>query len=142
MIIKPEAIISDFAAATPQQAIRRAGDALFAVDACEAGYAEAMVENYQRLGPYFVITPGLAMPHARPEQGAKQAQLSLVRLAQPLAFGHQENDPVHLVLGLSATSSDSHIALIQRVVTVLAQPQNMELLASGDPDTLCRLFNA
>lgn len=142
MIIKPDAIISDFHADTPQQAIRRAGDALYAAGACEAGYVQAMVDNYQRLGPYFVIAPGLAMPHARPEQGAKQAQLSLVRLAQPLVFGHEENDPVTLVLGLSATNSDSHIALIQRIVTVLSGTRNFEFLATADRDSLCRMFNA
>ena len=78
--------------------------------ACSPQYVQAMVDSYRELGPYFVIAPGW-LPHARPERGARKAQISAIRLHEPLAFGHAENDPVQVVLGLSATSSDAHIHL-------------------------------
>ncbi|MEM4005958.1 MAG: PTS sugar transporter subunit IIA, partial [Desulfurococcaceae archaeon] len=42
-------------------------------DGCiEEGYIERMVETCRELGPYIAIMPGLAIPHARPEDGAKK----------------------------------------------------------------------
>lgn len=100
-----------------------------------------MVANYREFGPYFVIAPGLAMPHARPEQGAMEAQFSLIRLREPVAFNHAENDPVQVVLGLSATSSERHIQLIQHMVTLLADDSNLHtLMNSRDPEQLYRLI--
>ncbi|MNC68943.1 Ascorbate-specific phosphotransferase enzyme IIA component [compost metagenome] len=81
------------------------------------------------------------MPHARPEQGAIKAQLSLVRLREPVAFGHTENDPVQVLLGLSATSSERHIQLIQHIVTLLADENNLHtLMNSRDPEQLYQLI--
>ena len=141
MIICREAILIDNDAATAEDAILAAGNALVASGACSEAYVEAMLANYREFGPYFVIAPGMAMPHARPEQGAKQAQLSFVRLRQPVVFGHAENDPVRLVLGLSATGQDEHIALIQQLVTLLGDEPTLHLfLNSTDPDRIFGCF--
>lgn len=141
MIICREAILIDNDAATAEDAILAAGNALVASGACSEAYVEAMLANYREFGPYFVIAPGLAMPHARPEQGAKHAQLSFVRLRQPVVFGHAENDPVRLVLGLSATGQDEHIALIQQLVTLLGDEPTWHLfLNSTDPDRIFGCF--
>ncbi len=86
MIIRREAIRIDNEAASAEEAILAAGNALRDGGACSEEYVQAMLANYREFGPYFVIAPGLAMPHARPEQGAKQAQISFIRLRQPVVF--------------------------------------------------------
>ncbi|UAN65525.1 PTS sugar transporter subunit IIA [Serratia sp. JSRIV006] len=140
MIVR-QAILIDNPASTAADAIQAAGQALCQSGACSPEYVAAMVASYQEFGPYFVIAPGLAMPHARPEQGAIKAQLSLVRLREPIAFGHTENDPVQVLLGLSATSSDRHIHLIQHIVTLLADENNLHtLMNSCNPEQLYHLI--
>lgn len=140
-MIESQSINVDCPASSPEEAIRAAGDALCRAGACNPQYVQAMVDSYRELGPYFVIAPGLALPHARPEQGAIKAQISLIRLREPLAFGHAENDPVQVVLGLSATSSDAHIHLIQHIVTVLSDEHNLHtLMHSHDPQQLYQLL--
>ena len=69
-MIERQAIRVDCPAATPEEAIREAGNALCRAGACSPQYVQAMVDSYRELGPYFVIAPGLALPHARPEQGS------------------------------------------------------------------------
>ncbi|WP_257017748.1 PTS sugar transporter subunit IIA [Serratia fonticola] len=141
MMIVRQAIIIDHPASSAADAIQAAGQALCQSGACSPEYVAAMVASYQEFGPYFVIAPGLAMPHARPEQGAIKAQLSLVRLREPIAFGHTENDPVQVLLGLSATSSDRHIHLIQHIVTLLADENNLHtLMNSRNPEQLYHLI--
>ena len=140
MIVR-QSIRVDHPASNAPEAIQAAGELLCQSGACRPEYVQAMVANYREFGPYFVIAPGLAMPHARPEQGAVQAQLSLVRLREPVVFGHAENDPVQVVLGLSATSSDQHIELIQHIVTLLSDENNLSVLMnSNDPEQLYRLI--
>lgn len=141
MIIRREAILIDNEAASVGEAILAAGNALQASGACSAEYVQAMLSNYREFGPYFVIAPGLATPHARPEQGALKAQLSFVRLRSPVVFGHAENDPLQLVLGLSATGQDEHIVLIQHLVTLLGDEATYHLfLNSSDPDQIFGCF--
>lgn len=140
-MISREAILLDYAAASAEEAILAAGNALHTSGACSEAYVQAMLANYREFGPYFVIAPGLAMPHARPEQGALKAQLSVVRLRHPVAFGHADNDPVRLVLGLSATGQDQHIDLIQKLVTLLGDESTYHLiLNSSDPEQIFRCF--
>lgn len=140
MIVR-EAISVDKPASNATDAIQAAGQALCLSGACSPEYVQAMVANYQEFGPYFVIAPGLALPHARPEQGAIKARISVVRLREPVVFNHAENDPVQVVLGLSATSSDAHIRLIQHIVTLLADEHNLHtLMHSRDPEQLYQLL--
>lgn len=140
-MISRDAILLDHPATTAEEAIIAAGDALHASGSCNHEYVQAMVANYREFGPYFVIAPGLAMPHARPEQGAQHPQLSFIRLREPVVFGHSENDPVRLVLGLAATGQDEHIELIQKLVTLLGDESTYHLfLHSSDPDLIFRCF--
>ena len=57
-------------------------------------YVDAMVENIKENGPYVVIWPGTALPHADCLEGVKQEAASLLRLKKPVDFHHESNDPV------------------------------------------------
>ncbi len=46
-------------------------DLLVAADVVEPRYYRAILDGVAQHGPYFVIAPGLAMPHGRPEEGVK-----------------------------------------------------------------------
>ncbi|EYE82072.1 putative phosphotransferase enzyme, partial [Salmonella enterica subsp. enterica serovar Heidelberg str. N1514] len=62
-------------------------------------YLDGIIENTLKWGPYYLIAPGIALPHARPEQGANHNQISVTTLATPVAFGNADCDP-HLAVAL------------------------------------------
>ena len=66
-------------------------------------YLEGILENRAKNGPYFVIVPSFAMPHARPEDGVLETGFSLVTLRTPVVFGHEDHDPVDIILTVAAT---------------------------------------
>ena len=102
---------------------------------------EAMVKLVQENGPYIVIAPGLAFPHARPQDGAKVAGLSLIRLLEPVEFGNEDNDPVRLVIALSATDNSSHIDALAELFEVIAEAENREeLLRAATPEEIMAVF--
>lgn len=54
---------------TWQEAVKIGVDLLVAADVVEPRYYQAILDGVEQFGPYFVIAPGLAMPHTRPEEG-------------------------------------------------------------------------
>ena len=106
-----------------RQAIQVGGDLLVANEKAEKSFVTAMIDAVTELGPYMVVAPGVAVPHARSESGAKAVALSLVTLNNPVNFGNPENDPVWLVTCLCALDSESHIELLQRLVNLLADDE-------------------
>ena len=112
-------------------AVEVSGRLLVSSGAAEDGYVPAMVRTVEELGPYAVIAPGVAIPHARPEDGAKKVGLSLVVLAEPVEFGSKENDPVDLVFGFTTTDVDAHVELIQALADFIEKQENCEALRSA-----------
>ncbi|RWR01284.1 PTS ascorbate transporter subunit IIA [[Pantoea] beijingensis] len=91
-------------------------------------YVEAILESHQKLGPYYVLAPGLAMPHARPEDGATALGLSLLKLEQGVSFGAEEHDPVDVIIMLAAPDKNSHIDLITGLAEMFSSDETMEKL--------------
>lgn len=91
-------------------------------------YVAAIISQHQRLGPYYVLAPGLAMPHARPEEGARGSGLSLLKLRHGVAFGADEFDPVDLIIMLAAPDRHSHIDMISALAELLSNEVELEKL--------------
>jgi PTS system ascorbate-specific IIA component len=58
----------------------------------------------QELGPYAVIAPGIALLHARPDDGVLAPCLALITLSRAVEFGSEQNDPVDLVFALKRST--------------------------------------
>lgn len=52
-----------------QDAVRKTTAYLEERGYVSADYADAIIQSTHDNGPYYVLCPGLAMPHARPEAG-------------------------------------------------------------------------
>lgn len=91
-------------------------------------YITAIVEQHQKLGPYYVLAPGLAMPHARPEEGAKGLGLSLLKLKEGISFGAGEFDPVDVIVMLAAPDKHSHIEMISALAELFSSDEDMAQL--------------
>ncbi|QWA12030.1 PTS sugar transporter subunit IIA [Sodalis ligni] len=95
-----------------QSAVELAVQSLIAQQAVESRYLQAIYAMHEQIGPYYVLGEGIAMPHARPEEGVIKTALSLVLVKEGVNFGSEDNDPVYIIFGLSAVDSNSHIEMI------------------------------
>ncbi|MEV5126252.1 PTS sugar transporter subunit IIA [Streptomyces decoyicus] len=111
-----------------QEAIRAAGGLLVETGATTDDYTAEMIRNVEENGPYLVIAPGFAFAHARPSPAVLRTGMSWVRLEQPVEFGHESNDPVHLVVGLAAEDSGAHTAAMAALAQLLADPATGQAL--------------
>ncbi|MGI6365569.1 MAG: PTS sugar transporter subunit IIA [Bacillota bacterium] len=117
---------------TPEEVIRAAGRALFEGGYVQERYIDSMVNNYLKNGPYFVLAPGLALPHGRPEDGALKTGMSVVTLKEAVEFGNAANDPVRVVLGIAAMDNDDHILLMSKLAKVLNEKDIVSRIAETD----------
>ncbi len=90
-----------------QHAVQLGCDLLEQQGYISADYYQGILNSVAEHGPYFVILPGIAMPHARPEAGALKTGCSLVILKEPVVFGHEDHDPVSVIFTMSAISSEA-----------------------------------
>ncbi|MCR4397447.1 MAG: PTS sugar transporter subunit IIA [Firmicutes bacterium] len=124
-----------------EEAIRAVGGLLVDSGSVEPRFVDAMVRVTKELGPYAVIAPGIALPHARPEDGVKRGSLAVLRLAKPVPFGNSVNDPVDVVIALAPVDSSSHIAALAEICDFLRDEENLAALRSaGSCDEVARLL--
>ena len=110
-------------AATWQDAIKIAVDPLIQSGAVEPRYYDTIIKCINEMGPYIILAPGLAMPHARPEDGVKRTAFSLVTLATPIRF-EGEDDPVDVLIALAGSDSDQHMQGLMEITQVLDDPDS------------------
>ncbi len=121
-----------------EEAITKSGLILYENGIVEKSYIQAMLDNLKENGTYIVIAPGIAMPHARPELGAKKIGMSIITLKNPIVFGHPSNDPVRLVIGLSAVDSQTHLKALSELVDILEKEEcvNSILAANSSKEVM------
>ncbi|MDW2020079.1 PTS sugar transporter subunit IIA, partial [Vibrio sp. 704] len=95
-----------------KDAISKSCEALIENGAIEPSYVEAIYRSHEELGPYYVVGPGMAMPHARPEDGVNRLSLAITVIQNGVNFNSEENDPVKMLVTLAATDSNSHVDAI------------------------------
>jgi ascorbate PTS system EIIA or EIIAB component len=130
-LLGDDAIVIGADAPDWRTAVRRAGRALQDGGAATAAYADEMVRMIEENGPYVVISPGLALAHARPGPEVLADGLAVVTLAAPVAFGHPHNDPVRVVLGLAVHSIDRHLEYIASLANAFNDQATTDRIAAA-----------
>jgi PTS system ascorbate-specific IIA component len=112
-----------------EEAIQVAGQILERNHSSDAQYTHAMIQAVHELGPYIVLVPHVALAHARPSQAVKKDDISLITLKDPISFGHQQNDPVHLVFAFCATGDQQHLEKLTLLASVLENESLIKQIA-------------
>ncbi len=127
---------------TWEEAVRSAGRLLVNCGFAEERYIEGMLNLSKELGPYIVLTPGVAIPHARPEEGAKKVGFAAITLNPPINFGNEFNDPVYLVIGFCSPSTEAHVDMLTRIARLLGEEDFLDKCKEAKtPEQLVDVFN-
>jgi ascorbate PTS system EIIA or EIIAB component len=123
-----------------KEAIKIAAEPLLKKGIVEDSYVDAMIENIEILGPYVVIGPEVAIPHARPEKGVKQVGISFLKLRQPVNFLNNEMYPVRLLFCIAAIDNTTHLKALSQLTTLLNE--KLECLKEMESmEEIVRLFS-
>ncbi|SEF14106.1 PTS sugar transporter subunit IIA [Jiangella alba] len=134
--------VVDVRAADWRGAVHAACAPLVSDGALEPRYPERCIAIAEEHGPYMVLAPGIALAHARPEDGALALCLSVAVLATPVEFGHDENDPVDVVLAFGSPDDAAHLALLQNLAEHLLDGLADQLRQAPDREAAVRMLSA
>jgi PTS system ascorbate-specific IIA component len=122
-------------------AVRAAGRELVALGAADDHYVERCVAQVEADGPYIVVAPGIALAHARPEDGARALGVAVAVLDRPVEFGHPANDPVDVVFAFCSPDRDAHVGLLSALARQLAAGLADRLRTAADDNTAARYLS-
>ena len=106
-----------------KDAIKIGTDLLVAAGTIEPRYYNHIIDNIEKMGPYIILAPGLAMPHARPEEGVIKTSFALVTLKTPVIFP-DEDEPVSVFITLAGSDSNKHMEGLMEITQTLDDPDS------------------
>lgn len=118
-------------AADWKEAVQKSCQALIDNGAVEPRYVDAIFRSHEELGPYYVVGPSMAMPHARPEDGVNRLSLAITVIQQGVHFDSEGNDPVKMLVTLAATDSESHVGAIAQLAELFMNEEHVEQICNA-----------
>jgi PTS system mannitol-specific IIA component/PTS system ascorbate-specific IIA component len=123
MVIKVLESVSNY-----EEAIKLSCDILQERNSIRDTYFDSIISKINEYGPYFCIAHKTAMPHARPEDGAIENDLCLLKLNNPVDFLGKE---VQLFLTLSSKDKNSHLDLMKKVVSICSDDNKLNKILNS-----------
>lgn len=125
-----------------QDAVRKTGEVLVRNGRVKPEYVEDMIDTVHKLGPYIVLGPGLAMPHAKRGDRVLNSGVGIVTLKEPVFFGNKANDPVKVVVGLAGANDDIHLDIMQAIVEIFDDEKMVDVIAAcKEEQQIADIFN-
>ncbi|MFC4737123.1 PTS sugar transporter subunit IIA [Bacillus daqingensis] len=112
-----------------EDSIKIAAHALLEQGYIKESYVEKMISNVHEFGPYIVIVPGIALPHAQNEGEVNKNGISMLKLEEPVLY--PEDKEVQIVMVLAATDSSGHLDLISELASMFADDDIKQALEAA-----------
>ena len=122
-----------------RESLRLAARPLVQDKSIQESYVDAMVELVEKTGPYIVLAPGIALPHARPEAGANRLAMALLRVEEPVWFDREKY--ANLFFVLASADGKSHMNALIQISHIFSKDTVLEsFLQAPDPEALWNLL--
>lgn len=125
-----------------EEAVQVSANPLLDGGQIKQSYIDGMIESVKEHGPYIVIAPNIALPHARPETGSVKIGYSVMLLKKPVSFTEDGESDASLFIALSCVDADTHLEMLQEIVEILSdQEKHDAIFAATTKQDLLTLFN-
>ena len=117
-----------------KDAIRMSCETLEADGTVEENYKEDIIACVEKYGPYIVIAPNIAMPHAQEgSRGVHKTEIAFMKLKKPVSFepGNPEME-AQLFFTLASCNPDQHLDNMSRLSEMLCNEQLVAELADAE----------
>lgn len=124
-----------------EDAIRASSKGLLEQGFIKQSYIDGMIDSVKEYGPYIVIAPNIAMPHARPETGSNKVGFAVMLCEEPVSFSDAPEHQARLLVTLSCVNADTHLKMLQALVGVLGDDVKFnQLLNATKKEEILSLF--
>ena len=140
-LLSEKKILLDTGVNSWQESLIVAGEPLLWGGNIKPEYLEALIQNVNENGPYFVFIPGVALAHAHPRNGALSLGGTFMRCKDGVTFGHKTNDPVKIVICLSIVEGKESIIMLKELINALCDNETLsKLLTAKTADEIIDIF--
>lgn len=123
-----------------EAAIHKAAEPL-ETEYINADYVEAMIQKVKDYGAFINIGKGIALPHARPEDGVKKLGMSMLKVAKPVLLLDDPDHPISIFICLAAVDNESHLRALASLTKLLSDKASLEkLLAAKDANEIIQIM--
>lgn len=106
----------------------------------EERYIQEIIKNTEKYGPYYVLAPEIAMPHARPEQGVLEKQIAVTVLRTPIKFS-EDGFQVRILITLAASDNKSHLEALKDLSQIISDEEIVEkIIYANTPEEILGIF--
>lgn len=130
-LITPEMIQLNDQPLEWEEAIRLTAQPLVTQGKIEDQYIDAMINKVKQYGPFIHIGKGIALPHARPEDGVNELGMSLLKVQEPVLLMDDEKHAIRLFVCLAAVDNEAHLRALSSLTKLLSNKENLEKLLNA-----------
>lgn len=125
-----------------EDAIKMSCLSLEADGSVDGAYADQIIACVKKYGPYIVLLPDVAIPHAQEgANGVYKTTIGFMKLNKPISFDLEDPDKsAELFFTLSSCNSEQHMKHMETLALMLMNEELVnELKKVQGPDDLLRL---
>ena len=113
-----------------EEAIRKGAQLLLENKCIEPRYVDSIIKNIKETGPYVVLGDGMAMSHARPEDGVLKNGITLLKIVDGVDF--DSDNKVFLLFTLAAENNEHHQELVEEIADLLNESEKIKRIMYDD----------
>lgn len=114
-----------------QEAIQLAAQPLLDSGQIDKTYPQAMIDKVKEFGPFIDLGQGVAIPHARPEDGVNEVGMSMLALTEPVQLLDDPRHEVRLLICIAAVDNETHLKALSHLTTILRDKSKVEQLVNS-----------
>ncbi|GAA3411171.1 BglG family transcription antiterminator [Paenibacillus hodogayensis] len=115
-----------------RQAIGQAAAPLLEDGLIEERYVGAMIDKVERMGPYIVIAPDVAIAHAKPDEGVLGTGMSLLLVREGVGFSADPRHRVRALFVLASADGESHLTALGQLTLLLRDETGRRRMVEAD----------
>ncbi|WP_028330898.1 PTS sugar transporter subunit IIA [Brachyspira alvinipulli] len=113
-----------------EEAIRKGAQLLLDNKCIEPRYVDSIIKNIKETGPYVILGDGMAMSHARPEDGVLKNGITLLKIVDGVDFDN--DNKIFLLFTLAAENNDHHQELVEEIADLLNESEKIKRIMYDD----------
>ena len=132
---------------TWEEAVRASVQPLVDCGAVKPAYADSIVNCVKKFGPYIVIAPNIALPHAEDKGNVNETPICYMKSNRPVSFSDDPEQDARLFFVLASNDEQKHLTNLKALMKLLMQEDVVQQLldaqtveefrsiAAGAPET-------
>lgn len=125
-ILSPSFIQLTITSNSWEEAFYVAATPLIEAEIISRRYIDKIIQTTYQEGPYMVISENVALPHARPEDGARDVGLGITVLKQPIKI--LGRTPMKYIFTLAAVDNKKHLTALAELVALIDRTDFFQML--------------